>query len=530
MSETSLDSNSVGPDYLSQLPPELLREIASYLEGEACLALLRVSRRLCVVVGALDCYWKRACVDGVTLLCEGDVRQPLEAGNFSGPREFFVAKKRHTTMVIGRALKSCTISRRGYAVKGGGSKASIADGFKFAEGGIMVEVVPSSSDPSSEEIVVAKLDSRANAFCKVFSCEVPECHHITTAYASPRHLLYATECGIWTGYDLRSKAELYSFKGCDLTESMSTGCCSKCFLVVCPDLCIDMQCSRRQYYWNLDILKLGKRQQLPQHFSIRFLAEHMHDSLAPFTMMIEKVYVVPSSEKTDGGGFCRSHDIIIQCGPVIAIYRLESPATLITHPLKVFCVLCDDPERKMEDVHVFEYDFLSNGRMVISEDHRLLGLLYSGCLTVWSLQSYEEERCVEVDVWSPSTELLALGKIYSVLGSDENRGKLQIIYTQTGEDANESSNLGKKRHSHGRRRQQQQQQQQPPCQGPFGIPLPPMPMRKRSVTFLGMMEESWVSDHRSVCPSNKPFLIFRNVRSSTVEAIHFSPFTTGKRQ
>ena len=518
---STLDSKAAGPDYLSQLPPELLREIVSYLEGSAGLALLRVSRRLHDVVGGLHSYWKKSCIDGVTVLCEDDVRRPLEAGNFSGPREFFVAKQRHTTMAVGRPLKSGAVSRK-YTGRSG-NKDFINSDFKFVENGIVVEVIPSSNDPSTEAIVVVEFDCKTNSFRKIFSCPIPECHHVTTAYASPKHLLYATECGIWTGYDLHSKTKLYSFKGSELTEAVTTGCCDKCFLVVYPDLCIDTQHSKRQYYWSLEILKLGKKKQPTQQFNIRFPAEHIHDSLTPFALLVGEVYVIPSSEKTDNGGFCKSHEIIVQCGPVVAIYRLESPATLITQPLKIFCALCEDPERRMEDVHIFEYDFPSNGGIVISKDRTLLGMLYSSCLTVWNLQTYKEERCVDVDVWGPSTELLALGKIYSILGSDENRGKLQIIYTQTGEDANEISNFGKKQRSRGQRRQQQ-----PFCRGPFGIPLPSMPMRKASIAFLGVLEESWVNNHHSICPSNKPFLLFRSIQSSTIEGIHFAPFT--KRQ
>lgn len=411
----------VGVDYLSQLPRELIEGILYLLPPKDALGLLQTNRRLHEVISSCDAYWRMACVDGMMIASQATLEHHLR--NVGSPKELHLQKSRHFDRTFSRSLKAATLPRK-YPAKG-------SKGCRFARNDLIVEVVPagaSNKDSAKQnlKVIVAKLDHETGTFNQLYCCDFSECHDIVTAYlaSNSKHLLFTSECGHWVCCDYSSKTTLYCWKGNNHSESICIGCCKECFLVVSPDIGFSCQYGTRHYYWHFDILKLGKRKGVQQTVDIKFPAEHIHEAFVPFSLLTQKIYVVPTSEDTDNKGFCRSHRIILQCGTMIVIYKFELPATLITKPEKILCTICDDPESFMEEPCPLDLEFPTN-LMILSADYQQLGVIYDFLLHVWDLRTFEK-HCVEVDLWSPVCELLVVGRVFSILGSAEGRGQLQV--------------------------------------------------------------------------------------------------------
>lgn len=418
---TEMACEPQGVDYLSQLPCELLEKIFYGLPPNDALSLLQANRRLHEVVGSCDAYWKTACIDGVMIASEATLHYHLKS--VGSPKELYVQMSRQFDRTFHRSLKSATLPRR--------YPAKESKGCRSIQNGLIVEILtagpPKKDSPKQElKVIVAKLDKETGTFNRLYSCDFSDCHDIKTAFlaANSKHLLFSSECGHWVCCDYSSKTEVYRWEGMGPSESLCLGCCKTCFLVVSPDFGLNVHYGRKQFYWHFTILKLGKRKGVQQVVEVKFPAEHIHEVFLPLTLMTQEVYVVPDSDDLDDNGFCQSHRIILQCGTAIVIYRFEYPATLITKPEKILCTICDDPESSMDEPFPFSLEFPAH-LIVLSADSQQLGVIYDYCLHVWDLRTFEK-HCIDLDLWSPTCELLVLGRVFSILSSGEGRGHLQV--------------------------------------------------------------------------------------------------------
>ena len=440
------NANSSKYNILSNLPPELVLLIVSYLHINDVARCLLVCLRWHEVISNLSPFWINAAVKVIGLTRNAAIRCALST-TFTSPRYFYIAAKKHKMKVKSSRFKYSMVDFQC-------SEQLLFTNCLNIRGNVLVRTRKvKDGDKQKMELVVEKLQEKRGHVKSVNSiCTFPICRDpnqgqwspgIVWAHVDDDCLLWVTTDGVWNGHDLKADLRLFSWKDHLLRDGhgVNISCCDKCFLTVAA-YWSPVSPSEKSHIstCSLQLVKLGSKDEestlKPILFWKSFRAEHNHSVFVDHDSRywIRKGFVL-SESRTKCDGVCESHKIILQCDCCTTIQRLQMPEVTLTDPK---CIHCH---------YALEYgeNRRQSSEIALSSDIQLMGMVSNRRLRVWELKEFSKEiptqmissgalTCLQT---CSSVKLVALGHIYSVIacltGAHLMDYKLNVVLTQTGE-------------------------------------------------------------------------------------------------
>lgn len=476
-------SGCVFIDFFFNLPPELVLEIALYLDVEDIVNCLLVNRNCYDLLTALEPYWRKACARyGLS----GRILEKMECAS---AKEALFAARKHRLGICATPPEICTLGK--------GYPFDVRYACQYARNGLIVGTVYKDFIPF--EIVVERVERRlirrTNVFPLIFSRVAN--NRVVWGHVVSNFLLCVTASGIWSGYDISSDTAVFQWRGPTMYDSdLKFGLCEKCCMV-CAGRLITSRSAEQESYWDLRILKIGRDvtepvERTPCAMKFKLMTGHKNISVRQTNCGMKSLWLLPGSKRQDKEGFCQTHTFLIQWANTVAAHSVVSKAdtcVLSVRPEAVFTVPC-----QRLDLALVRYQGL-NSEFRLSLDQELIGMIFQSHLHVWDLKTSEWLSSVEIILEKYNYEqmqLIALGFIYSVIGLEFNN-TLMVVVNETGEVILRCSNFA---HRHSRL-------------------VPPF------IEFLCTTAEGWLSDITAHCSLASPAVLFWNKTNRAVEGICF---------
>ena len=436
------NANSSKFNILSNLPPELVLLIISYLHINDVAHCLLVCSRWHEVISYLSPYWISVAVR-VIGLSKNAATRCASLSTFTSPRSFYIAAKKHKVKVKSMRFKYSMVDLQP-------SEEVLYTNYLSVRGNVLVRTQKViDSDGQKMELVVEKLQRKnygnvqsIASICTLPICQGPWSSGIVWAQVARGCLFWVTTDGVWNGHDLKADRRLFCWKEHLLRDGhgVCITCCDNCFLTVVA-YWSPVSPSEKSHLstCSLQIVKLGSRdgestsEQILPWKSFQTNHNHRvfvnHDS----RYWIRQGFVLSDSE-TKCDGVCDSHKIVLQSDCCTTIQRLQMPEAKLTDPKCIHCHYSLE-SRELRNVN-------QNSKVALSSDSQLMGMVFNRRLYVWKLKeqiatqliSSGSLTCVQM---SNVVNLVALGHVYSVVayltGTHVMDYTLHVILTQTGE-------------------------------------------------------------------------------------------------
>ena len=485
-------------DFISQLPPEVVLNIACNLELEDAVNCLLVCHSWRYVLSGLEPFWRQACFRFG--LSEAVVRKLLPRYKGSS-KNLLLAAKRHRDLLRATLPELRTITE--------GCPYNVHRVCQYTGGEDMVSVIYQDFRPCQILVETLQYSSvQQNMLIQLSVYRTAE-NRIVWCHLFPDFLYCATASGLWSVYYTRlSQMPLLEWKSEPLYDpDQRIGCCASCHMVcTCKLVC----CHNQEPYWDVRIisvneqaalecvdLKRGRKYRKPDLQGIvkfKLFATNREITARQSNSAEKKIALLPDSSERDPKGRCLSHRLLLQWANVISAHHvaIDGRRTLTsTSPESEYTVPCDPKHIELAIVR----NHGLNSEFETSSDGQLIGMLFQSHLIVWDVETGKEISIAEIVLDKYNYEqmkLIALGHIYSLVGL-EFSNVLLVVANSTGEVVLKCINFA---HKH--------------CT-----------MLSPYIDFLTAVRTEWLSDITSPCTKDRPAVTFWNKTNRSIEGIYF---------
>lgn len=485
-------------DFISQLPPEVVLNIAHHLSVEEAVNCLQVSRRWYDILSDLQPFWRKACFRyGLSERITDKL-----APRYDSSKEFLLAAKRHRGLLYATPPQLRTITQ--------GCPYNVHRVCQYASDEDMVSVIYQDFRPY--EILVEKLLHSSVQEVLLIQLGVYQTaeNRIVWSQLLSDFLYCATASGLWSVYCLRlGSLPLLEWKSDHLYDpDQRIGCCSACHMVcTCKLVCSH----NHDPYWDIRIisvdeetafqyvnLKRGARYQkndIQTIVKFKLNATNIEITSRQSNSAKKKVTLLSSTSERDSKGRCLSHRLLLQWANVISAHHvaISGKRTLTSSsPECEYVVPCESKHFELAIVR----NHGLNSEFELSSDHKLIGTIFQSHLMVWDVESAEEVVSfaeIHLDKYTyEQMKLIALGHIYSIVGLEFSNVVL-VVANSTGDVVLRCVNFAKKH-----------------C-----TMLPPY------IDFLTAVKTDWLSDLTCPCSKDRPAVTFWNKTNRSVEGLYF---------
>lgn len=248
------------------------------------------------------------------------------------------------------------------------------------------------------------------------------------------YILMATASGRWLGYSLTSDTKLLDWTGYELyDQDITICCCDNCFIVSLTKLSFQRKSQQLTSYWNVKLLTLGRGQTTPRTITYTVpLPIHIAPSLTNYGC--KSTAIIPFSRGSNSDSFCSCHLLLLQWANCVSVYRINE--SMVVTPVTVF--YSDVVELTKELLQSTRH---RNSSLAVSFDNTLTGFVFCDKLYSWNLEDGFSPHTPPLGVTLQRSKnrddghlhLLALGRIYTLIGYDSTEGLLQVVTTYTGD-------------------------------------------------------------------------------------------------
>ena len=523
-------------DFFASLPPEMVLNILSNLDGEDGVRCLAVSRLWRKVVGSQDGYWKKACVQFG--LPEDLIEEHIQHKKCcASPVALFLAARRQRLYISGSSGMFARLEREAEECPSAAPPAKkkrrqywqAPCRTMYVGNGYVVEVVyakerpvpggwgHSGYFPPHEEVAQTLLgrfnDRKIEKVCEISSasfngrwfCVSP--HHQCIVTVSRSHSTIdgsqrkPTKClkqSITVKESLHTTSQplLLPFPaGYDpsvpsYSEDMYSAC-SRCSMMVIAITVRPLVAMRlvdpsppSTSLWHFNFIAFD---QVGELALVHTEKVDFHVPHYPY-----KIALVPCPSSCLTTNICGSHNLILQAEQHVGIYQVET----VTIP----CLAL-----KFKPLHFYEFEGENNkqfgfapGTITVSSDEKLLGILChpntSAVLHLWSLTSFNCTKVGTVETDHNGSTLRALGHTYSIIHSSGHDfihdTTVCVIATHTGETVWKFTKQVRSIIYH--------------------TPGYCMTRSQHEIEFLAVIKEDWLSNIHTVSPPLISFIVFSN--------------------
>ena len=445
-------------DFITELPPEVVARILSYLDVRDLLHCRAVSREWRENLEGHEQCWENACQQAGLSQCkihEYSSRFSLPTiaaavlkhrhwvtsshstvDSLVGSTDFNLRRVLHLLITSGPSNATCFLGH-GFVTVGLQPPVDVRSVCTASKA--MKKVTSHSHNPELD--LIAKKKGRRNLLSYALTASNG---WITWGKASPDYILFFTLRGKWIGYSPLTDEVLLEWEGGSSGprglllgghgggSCYNISCCEKCFLVVTTEALFNSSPT-----WELQILKLGKGEVQPEVVDMRTILVKLQQE--------EKVLqwvLFPDLQRLDLAweemepDFCPHHNLICICDTGISVYKIDltmPEPKLIQKACQVKIPTC-----RCHVLHL-ETGLPCITSAQLSADNHLLGLMVKPFhFYVWSTQTWELLTTTHLS-WVHTTvdtsRVIAVGHIYSVVATFEPipGGNLHIVSTATGE-------------------------------------------------------------------------------------------------
>ena len=474
-----VDDHPPAFEFISNLPPEVVLKITTYLpvrDALRCLAVCRSWKEI-LEVGEMTPFWRRACE--YAGLPSYYVRG--EMPNSKYPSELFHEARKHKQHVgtITPEIKKI----------GGGHPFESTVKCEYAGDGYFVKTIDFCC-LKYEETVIGELCTEKRVVKKIDSM-IGSYGQVVWASTSAGSVIWTTQEGNWFRYDLGT-ATFGKFLDVKITRGMGDvfGLCRNCFFLVKAGT----ENTMHGYSWHLNFFKIeeGKTRPIEKELTV---------SIPPgITQFIPRPVIAHFLQ--DENGSCDSHRFCIQGGTGACVFILKhKDPEGITLSSKAIETL-----NPFIDVDAAVMVVNTTSELTLSRDEEVLGMVTSIVypfasglrLHVFDAKTYERIYSNQIH-WKESfndCEVLCVSRLYTALGIGHSKGVVKIVSSRTGNILLEQSGLSR------------------------GLP-PVIPMaRLLFIHYQGIFSDESIVDVRS------PFTLVLLYRKGigNIEAVFFDPF------
>ena len=485
-------------DFISELPPEVVLNIAYHLELEDAVNCLLVCHSWRDVLSDLEPFWRQACFRFG--LSEAVVRKLMP--RYESSKSLLLAAKRHRGLLYATPPQMRTITescpynvhRVCQYIRGEDMVSVIYQDFRPRQ--ILVETLQHSS---VQQKLLIQLSSYTTAENRIVWCHL-----------FPDFLYCAMASGVWSVYYTQlSQVPLLGWKSEPLYDpEQRVSCCLSCHMVcTCKLVC----CHNQEPYWDVRIISVDERAalecvdlkkrgvkyqkaNLQTIVKFKLFATNKEITARQSSSAEKKVTLLSGTSERHPRGHCLSHRLLLQWANVISAHHLtiDGRRTLTsTTPECEYIVPCDPKHIELAVVH----NHGLNSEFETSSDRQLIGMLFQSHLFVWDVDTGEEISVAEIVLDKYQFEqmtLIALGHIYSLVGLEFSK-VLLVVANSTGEVVLRCTNFARKH-----------------CT-----------MLSPYIDFLTAVRTDWLSDLTSPCTRDRPAVTFWNKTNRAVEGIYF---------
>ena len=463
-------------DILSNLPPELVLKITSYLRPRDVLRCMSVCRNWNGVLSVREMapFWRRACV--YAGLPESYAHEQIKRSKY--PSELF-----HETRLHREVFKSLTPELN---VITGQHPFESSTKCEYAGQGLFVKTVDFSS-LSYEETVIGELSSDCKSIKKIDSMS-GEYGQVSWAAIVADNLVWQTQNSHWFRYNIQNHTfHKMLFSKLQMGMGDTIGYCRHCLFIIAAGT----ENTMHGYSWIFRFFKVEGDDERPKEHKAKV---PIPPGITQFIPRPVKAHLIADDED------CSSHRLIIQGGTGACVFKVthKNGIELSPKPIGTLNPFYDS------DAAVMVVNTTSE--MTLSQDERLIGMVTSVvypfnsglCLHIFDVKTYRRVISVRVD-WKDGfndAEVLCLSRLYTVLGVGHSKGIVKVVQSRTGKILLSHSGLSR------------------------GLP-PVIPMaRLLFVHYQGVFGDECLNDVRS------PFTLLVLYRKGVgnIEGVYFHPF------
>lgn len=482
-------------DFIGLLPPEVTLQIALYLDLDQVSSCLFVSKRWYKLLSDLEPYWKHACsVFGLSR----SVMEEFSARIGSTKSVVFAARRQKQVLVD--SVHTCTTLTPGYPF-------NVHYICHYARHNTLVGTVYRDFRPC--EIVLKAVDRMSITDLLTLVPKFSRVAQNRTCWAQilGSTLFHVTASGIWSVHDLSRNGHLVlQWRGEPIFDSdVRFAMCESCYMI-CTSKLVDSH--NQLAYWDIRVVSPGKdpatnlssSKQAHRPTVVKF---KLGASVMPLKKSVtskSSVLLFSSSTQTTSEGSCTKHSLLLQYADKVFTCRLLETVSELLDGKQV--VLSYQPNSNFTlrnnqshlPAHVLRNGGLST-EMVLSIDQDMIGLVFQGQLITWDRTTSKLISCVDINLNSyihEQIQLISLGHVYSLVGL-EFSSCLLLVLTLTGQVVREFRDFADNHSS---------------LVSPY-------------IEFLGVVQDSWLSDISSSPSGNLPTVIYWNKTNRAIEGISF---------
>lgn len=400
-------------DFLSNLPPEVVLKITTYLRPRDVLRCMAVCRNWNGILSVREMapFWRRACV--YAGLPDYYVRDQINKSKF--PSELFHQTRLHKGVV--RTLTPQIEKITGQHPFESTTKC------EYAGQGMFVKTVDFSC-LSYEETVIGELSSDCKTIKKVDSMSGMY-GQVSWAAVVAGNIVWQTQNSHWFRYDIQKHTfHKMLFSKVQLSMGDTIGYCRHCLFVVVAST----ENTMHGYSWILKFFRIHNNDdERPIENKIKV---PIPPGITQFIPRPVKAHLIPDDDN------CCSHRLIIQGGTGACVFQVTHTDGIKLSPKPVGTL------NPFFDSDAAVMVVNTTSEMTLSQDEQLIGMVTSVvypfnsglCLHIFNVSDYKRIISVRVD-WKDGfndAEVLCLSKLYSVLGIGHSKGVVKVVQSRTG--------------------------------------------------------------------------------------------------
>lgn len=404
----------VGWDLLSELPPEVVLKITTFLKVQDVLKCLSVCKQWFKVLslGEMTPFWRRACLHAG--LPDYYIKQRMTYCIF--PSELFHEIRLHKETVASLHPEISSLS--------GIHPLESTMKCEYAGNGFFVKTVDYTS-LAYEETVIGRLCPDKKSITKLDSF-IGKSGQVIWARCFAGNVLYETNGSNWYRYHIKTR-QFFELSSGRLQRGVwsTIGHCRHCLILVLAGT----ENTMHGYSWLFHFFVYNNgRDQNPVEQKCKL---PIPPGITQFIPRPVKAHLLQEN------GSCSSHRLIIQGGTGACVFRVTHDDEGIKISPKPIGTL-----NPFYDTEAAVMVVNTTSVMTLSHDEQVIGILTnvvypftSGlCLHIFETDTYKRVLSVKVD-WKDGfndAEVLALSRFYTVLGVGHSKGIVKIVDSHTG--------------------------------------------------------------------------------------------------
>ena len=466
-----MGNKSVKFDIISNLPPELLLAILSYLPIKDVTRCTLVCQNWFNIIAHLGVFWKsRAESLGLT---RDAVLRWHGIPSFRSPRDFYIAAIKYKKHLKSNKLISSSVE---HAIP----NEELFTLCLYANKSTLVRIQKTTdavNQNCSNQLVVERVSSvRPQNIITTDKTSEISLHRDTKvvwAHVKGNNLYWISRCGTWSGYNLKTNQEVFTWNNPLLKEGhgITVTSCNNCSIFVASHWVptySDMtdSCNTGSAY-SLQIVKLaeceGDHSRVILNWKL-FQQNHNHSTFVQHDSRywLRRTHILScSSGHTKEDGVCNTHRLILQCDCCVIVQTIEVQSLSDTGEFQLLTrePVCINCKFSMEYSELKPPVNRISSEVTLSSDQLLMGQVFDKKLYVWKFnEQYQNDFLsnhhhqttdyiklsslsvlpgYEMSAMCKGVKLAALGHILTIVAYLDDTHvmeyKVQIVLTKTGE-------------------------------------------------------------------------------------------------